>query len=131
MHNDISSGGSQNCECPGREERPDQEPRRQVPGPVLSPMLTWPSACTAAVEVPFGSLFKKGLGTQLQKPKCLTAWSCGTCKICLELLMLFPGNVSEASQGYEGPVISAQHGTSLTSNLCPVAPCFYQICTVV
>ena len=88
MHNDISSGGSQNCECPRREaRRPDQEPRRQVPAPVLSPVLTWPSACTAAVEVPFGSLFRKGLGTQLQKPKCLTAWSCGTCKICLELLM--------------------------------------------
>lgn len=88
MHNDISSGGSQNCECPRREERrPDQEPRRQVPAPVLSPVLMWPSACTAAVEVPFGSLFRKGLGTQLQKPKCLTAWSCGTCKICLELLM--------------------------------------------
>ena len=132
MHNDISSGGSQNCESPGREERtPDQEPRHQVPAPVLSPVLTQPSAGAAAVEVSFGSLFKKGLGTQLQQPKCLTAWSCVTCKICLRLLMLFPGNVSEANQGYEGPVISAQHGTSLTSDLCPAARHFYQMCTLV
>ena len=67
MHKYTPSRGSQNCEFPGREERTqDQESGHQVPAPVLSLMLMWPWARTAAMEVTHGSLFKKGLATQLQ-----------------------------------------------------------------
>lgn len=41
----------------------------QVPAPVLSPVLTWPGMYSSFVEVPFGSLFRKGLGTPAAEAK--------------------------------------------------------------